>query len=78
VGVRAREDAAEVAPPPAVLHEQGEVAAVIQVDLGAVDGPEAEGRGSLGELHRPRHAVVVGEGEGLVAERRRGGGELVG
>ena len=33
MGVRAREDAAQIGPPPGVLHQQGDVATVVELEL---------------------------------------------
>ena len=63
VRVGEREDAAEVAPAALVAHEQRQVAAARQVDLGAVDRPHPELAGGLGELHRAGDRVVVGQRE---------------
>ena len=72
VRVRPREQVTEVPPALLGLDQQREMAAVIEVDLRAVDRPHAERRGRLGELHRAGDAVVVGERHGLVTELRRG------
>jgi hypothetical protein len=77
VRVRGGEDAAEVAPALRVAHQQREVAAVAEVDLRPVDRLQPHPRRGLRELHRARHAVVVGERHGLVAELRRRARELV-
>ena len=78
VRVRAREQEAQVPPAVLVLHQQREVAPVVEVDLRAVDRPQPERRGRLGELHRARDAVVVGERHRPVPELGRGGRQLVG
>ena len=54
------------------------MAAVIQIDLGAVQRAQAERPRALGELHRAGDRVVVGQREGLVAEFERGDHELLG
>ena len=78
VRVRAGEQVAQVAPAPLALHQQRQVTAVLEIHLRAVDGPQAERRRRLHELHRARDAVVVGQRHRLVAELGRGGGQLVG
>ena len=78
VRVRAGEQMAEIAPAAVVLDQQRQVTAVVEVDLRAVDRPQAERGRGLGELHRARDAVVVGERHRAVAELGRGGGEFVG
>ena len=78
VRVRAREDPAEVAPALRVLHQQRQVAAVVEVDLRAVDGAQPERPGRLGELHRARDGVVVRERHRPVAQLGRGARQLVG
>ena len=65
------EEAAEVSVAPLVLAEEGEVMARLQGDLGAGDRAQASGAGAPSELHRPADAVVVGEGEGIVAQPAR-------
>lgn len=45
-------------------------------DLCASDGAEAPGAGALGELHRAVQAVVVGEGQRLVAQLQRSQDDL--
>ncbi len=62
------EQAAEVAVALGRLREQREVVAVGERQLGACDGADAKGFRGLGELHRSVEAVVIGEGEGLVAQ----------
>ena len=46
VRVRAGKDAAEVRPALRVLNEQGEMATVIEVDLGAMDRPQSQRPGA--------------------------------
>ena len=77
VGMRAREDPAQVAPALLGVDQQGEMAPVVEVQLRPVDGLEPEPAGRLRELHRAREPVVVGQREGAVAELGRGGGQLV-
>ena len=78
--MREREDPAEIAPAAPVAHEQGDVAASIggaaggiwgQVDLGAVDRPDAAVGRDLRQLHRPGDRVVVGQSERRIAELAR-------
>ena len=78
VGVRAREDPAQVAPALLRVDQQGDVAAVVEVDLRPVDRLDAEPLRGLRELHRAAEPVVVGQRERAVAELGRGGGQLVG
>ena len=79
VRVRAGEDAGKVATTAASSTEQRQVAAVVEVELGAVDRPQARAPGAPdGELHRARDRVVVGQRERLIAQRERRGHELVG
>jgi hypothetical protein len=61
--VRERHEPAQVAIAGAVLHEQGEVRAVGEGQLGARDRLDPEALCGLGELHRAPEAVVVGERE---------------
>ncbi len=68
VGVRQRDQPAEVAVAPLVLGEQRHVRAVGQRQLAAGDRAQAGVAGCAGELHRPAEAVVVGQGEGVVAQ----------
>ena len=78
VGVRAREDVAEVAPALLRVDQQREVAAVVEVDLRPVDRLQPEPLGGLRELHRAAQPVVVGQREGAVAQLGRGGRQLLG
>ena len=78
VRVRTREDPAQVAPALLRVDQQPDVATVLEVDLRAVDRLDPDLLGGLRELHRARQAVVVGQGEGGVAELGRGIGQLVG
>ena len=83
VCVRPRDEAAQVGVPRGGLDQQGEVEHVgcmIDPDggegayrqLGTRDGAESRGGGRMGELHRPRQGVVIGDGQSAVAQRRRG------
>src|SRR3954454_20890233 len=76
--VRVREQPAEVGPARRVADEQGDVTTVGQRDLAAVDRVQAGGLRRLRELHRAGHRVVVGQRQGGVAPRDRGGDELLG
>ena len=78
VRVRAREDAAEAAPALLGLHQQREVAAVVEVDLRPVDRLHPEPLGGLRELHRAAQPVVVGQREGAVARLGRSARQLLG
>jgi len=62
------EEAAEGAPAVAILDEEGEVAAVGQGDLRAVDGADTDGVAGAVEGDRAVEARPVGEGEGGLAE----------
>ena len=53
------------------------MAAVIEVELGAVERAQAERPGALGELHRAGDRVVVGQRERLVALLERADHELL-
>ena len=72
------EQPAEVAPAAGVAHEQRQVAPVVQAQLGSVDRAQPERAGHLGELHRARDGVVIGQRVGVVAELQRAGDELLG
>ena len=78
VRVRAREEPAQVRPALRVAHEQGDVALVVQRDLRAMDRPQSERARRLGELHRSRHGVVIGQRQGRVAALERGAHQLLG
>lgn len=41
---------------------------ILEVDLRPMDRPEPKRTGGYGELHRARHGVVIGEGNGAVTE----------
>ena len=77
VRVRARDDVAEVAPARLRVDQQRQVAAVVEVDLRAVDRLQPEPLGGLGELHRAAQPVVVGQREGAVAEPGGRTGQLL-
>ena len=66
VGVR--EKVAQVAVALLRFGQQGQVGAVFKGDLGAGDGLHAHGLGDLGEVHSPAKIVVVGQGQGPVAQ----------
>jgi hypothetical protein len=73
VGVSRREETTEVGVAGRVLDQQrhvdGDRATVgHHRDLGARDRPDAQTLCRVGEVHRAPEAVVVGQGEGLVAE----------
>ena len=68
VDVGVGEQAAEVLVAAVGLDQQGQVAVVREGDLGAGDRGDAGGASGLSELHRPVQAVVVGDGQGLIAE----------
>ncbi len=85
--VGARQQPAEVRPAARVAHEQGEMAmlgvlggglAVAEAHLGALDRPQPDRAGRLGELHRARDRVVIGQRERRVAALDRRLRELVG
>ena len=50
------------------LGQEGEVGAVLEGDLGPGYGLDAQAGGGAGELHGAAQVVVVGEGQGAVAE----------
>jgi hypothetical protein len=52
MGVRAREQPAEARPAGTVADQQGQVAAIVEVDLGAVQRVQTDRLSALGELHR--------------------------
>jgi hypothetical protein len=58
--------------------EQREVALVSQCQFGAGDGTDAGGVGGLSELHRAVEAVMIGDGEGAIAELEGTANQLVG
>ena len=64
--------------PRSLGDQQRQVAAVVEGQLGAVDRPQPDRAGGVGELHRAVDAVVVGQRERAVAQLERGGGELLG
>jgi hypothetical protein len=78
VGVRVRDDPAQVAPALLRLDQQREVTAVLQVHLRPVDRLHAGRLRRLGELHRAAQPVVVGQRERAVAVLRRGIDQLLG
>ena len=78
LGVRPCEQPAEVRPAGGVADQQGQVAAVVEVELGAVQSAQAERLRALGELHRARNRVVVGQAEALIAELERSEHEFLG
>ena len=51
--------------------------AVGEGELGPGDGRDLRDLGGAGELHRAEHAVVVGEGEGTVAQIGGRGDEIL-
>ena len=78
VRVGERDDPAEVAPAAPVAYQQRQVTAAGsavggcgQVDLGAVDRSQPALLGRLGQLHRARERVVVGERQRRMAELAR-------
>ena len=77
VCVRARQDPAQVRPAGGILNQQGQVAAVVQVDLGSVDRAQPERPRGDGELHRARHRVVVGQRHRAIAQLERHRHQLV-
>ena len=78
VRVRAREQAAEVDQPGRVADQQGQVAPVVEIDLGAMDRAQAQRPCADGELHRARDRVVIREGQRLVPQPQRGRHQLIG
>ncbi len=77
VRVRARENATQVRPPPGVLHEQRDVATVLEVELRPVQGAQTQCLGGDRELHRARDRVVIGQRERVIAELERPRHQLV-
>ena len=75
--MRGREQAAEVRVPAPRLHEQRDVSTAVERDLRSRDRPHAERLRGVRELEGAVDAVVVGEGERLVAELRRARRELL-
>ena len=76
-GVRSGEQKTEVGVPAARLHQQRDVRAAVEGDLGTRDRPHAEERRCVRELERAVDAVVVGERERLVPELGGPRGELL-
>ena len=66
VQVSVSEEAAEVGIAAAGLAEEREVVAVRQSDLGAGDGLQSPGAGTLGELHGAVQAIVISKSQRLV------------
>ena len=58
--------------------QDGQVGAVGQGELGAVNGGQAVGAACLGMLDDAGDAVVIGQGEGLQAELDGSRGQLIG
>ena len=67
-GLGGGDEAAEVGVAAGVLGEQGQVGAVGQGQLGAGEWWIPAAWACLGELHRAVEAVVIGDGEGVIAE----------
>ena len=63
-----REEEAEVGVASLRFAEESDVSTALQRHFGAGDGAHAERFRCLGERHRAVEAVVVREGEGVVAE----------
>ena len=78
VDVGGGDEPAQVGVAAPVLAQQGQVRASLEGDLAARDRPHADLVGRMGEGQRSREAVVVGQGESVVAERRRPGRQLIG
>ena len=62
VRVRARQDLTEIGPAPLVLHEQPQVAPIVQIDFRPVDGAKSQCVRGDREFHRARDRVVVCQG----------------
>src|SRR4051794_8697329 len=77
VHVGARDDPAQVAPAERILDQQRDVAPVLEVDLHAVDGAQAERLRRQRELHRARDAIVVRERHRPIAQLHGRGRQLV-
>ena len=65
--MRGGDQPAQVGVALAGLAQEGEVAAVVERDLGAGDRPHPERLERLGHLHGPVEPVVIGQGQGRVA-----------
>ena len=61
-----------------VASQDGQVGAVGQGELGAVDGGQAVSTTRLGVLDDAGDAVMIGQGEGLQTELDGGRGQVVG
>ena len=77
------DEAAEVGVALARFGQQSQVTLIIgarplEGDLGTDDGMNVQGAGGAGELHGPAQVVVVGEGQGGVAQSRCASQQLVG
>ena len=77
-GMRGGQQPAQVRVPLGGLDEQRHVRAVGQRHLRAGDRPHAEGLRRVRELERAVDPVVIGQRQGLVAELRSAGRELLG
>ncbi len=82
--VRERDDPAEIAPATPVAHEQRDMARASpgprprgQIDLGAVDRSNTVRLGGLGQLHRARKRVVVGQRHRPIAQLARAPRQLL-
>jgi len=78
VRVRAGKNAGQVRPAAFILHQQRQVAAIVEVDLGPVDRAQPERAGGDGELHRARDRVVIGQREGVIPEPDRRSDHVLG
>ncbi len=85
VCVGQREDPADVAPASPVAHQQREMAPAGtaaggcgEIDLRAVDRPDPVVRRHLGQLHRARDRVVIGQRQRRVPELARAMSQLIG
>ena len=72
-----REDPAQPTPASGIPHQQRQVAAIVEIDLGPVERSQAQRPGGDGELHRAGDRVVVGEGQRRIAMADSGGGDLI-
>ncbi len=77
IGMRVREDPAEVCVAALALAEQRDVRPTCERDLRAGDRPQPERLGGVRELERAVDPVVVGERERVVAELHRPRRELL-
>ena len=71
------QDPAEVGPPASILDQQGQMAAIVEINLRPMNRTQPECLCGDRELHRARDGVVVGQGECFVAQLQRGWNKLI-